>query len=68
MVNIYFLAGRKLTEVEEPDAPAEGMEVCIDGSYYRVIKSIRHITMCPPWRTHVHLEVAAEPRDLALLG
>lgn len=68
MVNIYFLAGKKLTEVEEPDSPAEGMEVCIDGCYYRVTKSIRHITMCPPWRTHVHLEIAADSVDRVLLG
>jgi len=66
MRNIYFLAGRELTEVVEESAPHEGTEVCIDGQYYRVFRSIRHITSCPPWRTHVHLVVSTDGERLAL--
>lgn len=63
MINRYHLAGELLTEVVEDSAPSVGSEVCIDGTYYRVERSIRHITMCPPWCTNLHLVVsgAAEP-------
>jgi len=58
MINHYYLGGRSLTQVVEESAPSVGSEVCIDGVYYRVVRSIRHITMCPPWRTNVHLELS----------
>ena len=60
MINHYFLAGRSMTQVVEESAPSVGSEVCIDGLYYRVVRSIRHISMIPPWNTNVHLEVSGE--------
>lgn len=57
LINRYFLAGRLLTEVADDPPPASGAEVCIDGRYYLVQRAIRHITMLPPWRTHVHLVI-----------
>lgn len=65
MINHYHLAGVEITQVVEESAPSVGSEVCIDGMYYVVTRSIRHISMCPPWRTNVHLRVGpageAEP-------
>jgi len=58
MINHYYLAGASLTQVVEESAPSVGSEVCIDGVYYRVVRSIRHISMIPPWRTNVHLEAS----------
>lgn len=49
-----------MTQVVEESAPSVGSEVCIDGLYYRVVRSIRHISMIPPWNTNVHLEVSGE--------
>jgi len=60
VINYYYLVGQLLTEVVEESAPAVGSEVCIDGLYYRVVRVVRHITMCPPWRTNVHLVVASD--------
>ena len=62
MINHYYLTGSELTKVVEESAPSVGSEVCIDGLYYRVARSIRHISMCPPWRTNVHLEVSDDPK------
>ncbi len=65
MINSYHLDGKLLTEVIEDSAPSVGSEVCIDGVYYLVERSIRHITMCPPWRTNVHLVVSGAPETHA---
>lgn len=52
----FFIDGKPTGDsMSVPSFVPEGLEIRLDGSYYRVKAAILVVDMIPPWVQHVHL-------------